>query len=59
MTRFAIGKKEPLRSEVEAFISGVNGDDSRLVSGVDGQAALSLALTMIDASQGHNVKEIE
>jgi len=58
MTRFAIKKKEPLRSEVEAFISAVCGDTSSAVKGSDGVAALSLALNMIEATQTHQVKEI-
>jgi predicted dehydrogenase len=58
MTRFAIKKKEPLRSEVEAFISAVSGDTSSAVKGSDGMAALSLALSMIEATQTHQVKEI-
>ncbi len=59
MTRFAIHKKEPLRSEVEAFIGAVGGDASRVVKGSDGMAALSLALSMIEAAKTHQVKEIK
>lgn len=59
MTRFAIRKKEPLRAEVEAFISGVRGDASRTVKGSDGMAALALALSMIESTKSHQVKEIK
>ncbi len=58
MTRFAIKKKEPLRSEVEAFVAAVGGDTSRVVKGSDGMAALGLALSMIESTQTHQVKEI-
>jgi predicted dehydrogenase len=57
MTRFAIQKKEPLKAEVEAFIAAVRGDKSQIVRGSDGMAALSLALSMIEAAQTHQVIE--
>lgn len=59
MTRFAIKKKEPLRAEVEAFISAVRGDASHAVKGSDGMAALALALSMIESTKSHQVKEIK
>ncbi|MGD8815032.1 MAG: Gfo/Idh/MocA family oxidoreductase [Anaerolineales bacterium] len=59
MTRFAVQKKEPLRAEVEAFIAAIDGDISRAVQGSDGMAALKLALSMIEAAQTHQVKEIK
>ncbi|HEY69436.1 MAG TPA: Gfo/Idh/MocA family oxidoreductase [Anaerolineae bacterium] len=58
MTRFAIKKKEPLRAEVEAFIAALDGDASQVVKGSDGMAALSLALSMIESTKTHRVKEI-
>lgn len=58
MTRFAIKKKEPLRAELEAFIAAVQGDNSHVVNGCDGEIALALALAMIESAQSHQVKEL-
>jgi UDP-N-acetylglucosamine 3-dehydrogenase len=58
MTRFALSKKEPLRAEQEAFLAAVRGDRSRVVDGADAQAALALALAMIESSQAHQVMQV-
>jgi predicted dehydrogenase len=58
MTRFAIAKKEPLRAEQEAFLAGVRGDCSRIVDAPDAQAALCLALAMIESGQTHQALEV-
>lgn len=59
MTRYALHKKEPLHAEQEAFIAATRGDRSQAVHGLDGQAALVLALAMIESTQTHQVKEIK
>ena len=58
MTRFVVKKKEPLRAELEAFVASMQGDNSRMVNGHDGQVALELALAMIQSAQSHQVKEV-
>lgn len=55
MIRYAIKKKEPLRAEQESFIARVQGSESSVVDGRDGEAALALALAMIQSSQIHQV----
>jgi predicted dehydrogenase len=51
MTRFAIAKKEPLRAELEAFISTIKGEANNIVSGEDGLCALRLGLASLQSSQ--------
>ena len=51
MIRYVIPKKEPLRSELEAFISAVKGDAPVPVTGEDGLKALSLALAVVKSGQ--------
>jgi len=51
MTRYAVNKKEPLRSELESFIATVNGKDVMHVSGEDGKRALEMAQAMIRSGQ--------
>jgi UDP-N-acetylglucosamine 3-dehydrogenase len=50
VTQYAIKKKEPLRSELEAFISCVQGRDHRIVKGVDALEALQVAMALIESS---------
>jgi UDP-N-acetylglucosamine 3-dehydrogenase len=49
MTRYAIVKKEPLRAELEGFLTCVRGQGGvgDIVSGDDGLAALQLALAVL------------
>jgi predicted dehydrogenase len=58
MTRFAILKREPLRAELEAFISSVDGDCRKLVDASDGLAALRLALALVESAQAKQVVDI-
>jgi len=53
MTRFPIGKKEPLRAELDAFLAAVNGENSDIVSGEDGLIALGLALALVKSGKEH------
>ena len=50
MVQFAIKKKEPLRAELEAFISHIQDGNSRIVNGHDARAALRLAMALVESS---------
>lgn len=51
MIRYAIAKVEPLRAELQAFLRAAAGeDDSEVVTGSDGVAALDLAMALIHSS---------
>jgi predicted dehydrogenase len=58
MTRFAIVKKEPLRTELEAFVASVEGDRRTLVDARDGLAALEIALTLVESAEAKQVLEM-
>jgi UDP-N-acetylglucosamine 3-dehydrogenase len=58
MTRFALNKVEPLRAELEAFLDAVEGQPGGVVSGVDGIAALELALALIESGDTHEPVEL-
>ncbi len=47
MIRHVVNKKEPLRAELEAFVSAVRGSAAIAVSGADGLRALQLAQALI------------
>lgn len=47
MIRHVINKVEPLRAEFDAFVAAIRGDRSRIVTGEDGLAALTLAHAML------------
>jgi len=49
MVQYAIQKREPLRSELEAFLRAVAGDASSIVTGEDGRKALRLALALVES----------
>jgi predicted dehydrogenase len=49
MVQYAIQKREPLRSELEAFLRAVAGDASGIVTGEDGRKALRLALALVES----------
>ena len=49
MVKYAISKREPLHSELEAFMKAVAGDPAGIVSGEDGTEALRLALAMVES----------
>lgn len=57
MIKFALSKKEPLRAELEAFISRVQGNNSHYVNGCDAMTALSLAKSLIESARSNQVKE--
>lgn len=58
MVQYAIQKREPLRSELEAFLRAVAGDASGIVSGEDGRKALRLALALVESGASGTVINI-
>jgi predicted dehydrogenase len=58
MTRFAIQRYEPLKAELQAFLTAIRHDTSVPVSGQDGLSALNLALCMVESGRTHQVIEI-
>jgi predicted dehydrogenase len=57
--QFAIHKKEPLRGELEAFIACVQGNRAQQVNGKDAQAALRLAMGLIESATTGQVKNLD
>jgi predicted dehydrogenase len=55
MTRYAINKQEPLRSELQAFVTAVEQGDPAPVSGRDGLRAIELAQALVRSGQEHQV----
>lgn len=51
MIRHAIRKKEPLRAELEAFLSAVRGEGPVVITGADGLRALELAEALLTSAQ--------
>lgn len=59
MIQYAIQKKEPLRAELEAFISYVQEKDLHHLNGRDALIALTLAKTLVDSAWSCQVKEVD
>jgi UDP-N-acetylglucosamine 3-dehydrogenase len=57
MVRHIIAKKEPLRSEQEAFLDAVENDAPVAVTGEDGLRALELAKTIVESGTEHRIIE--
>src|SRR5438477_263932 len=57
--QYAIQKREPLRSELETFVSAVRGEAAQVVSGADGREALRMALALIESADGGSVVMVE
>ena len=53
--RFFIDKKEPLRSEQEAFLSAIRNNTSVAVTGEDGLRSLELAQAMVISGNEHRI----
>jgi len=51
--KLEVQEVEPLRAEIEAFISAVMGNRPSPVSGADGRRALGLALRVLDHIEAH------
>ncbi len=56
--QYAIRKREPLRSELEAFIARVQGQTVPIVDGHAAKAALSLAMALAESAWKGGVKEV-
>jgi predicted dehydrogenase len=56
--QYAIQKREPLRSELDAFMRAVAGDPSGIVTGADGRKALLLALALVESGKEGRVVTI-
>jgi UDP-N-acetylglucosamine 3-dehydrogenase len=59
MVRYPIQKREPLRSEVEAFLKAAEGEPSGIVTGEDGREALRLALALVKSGEEGRVITLE
>jgi UDP-N-acetylglucosamine 3-dehydrogenase len=55
---YAVQKREPLRVELESFLSAARGDASDIVEGKDGKEALRLALALIESGQRGQAVEL-
>jgi UDP-N-acetylglucosamine 3-dehydrogenase len=55
MVKYVIHKREPLQSELEAFMKAVAGEAAGIVSGEDGTEALRLALAMVESGDDGRV----
>lgn len=58
MTRFAIPRYEPLKAELQAFLTAVKDDTIMPVSGEDGLIALKLSLALAQSGKEHRVIEV-
>lgn len=58
MTRYPIKRYEPLKAELDAFLTAVLEDSRVPVSGEDGLAALRLALALVESGRTHQVVEV-
>jgi UDP-N-acetylglucosamine 3-dehydrogenase len=55
MVRLKIGKQEPLRVEIEAFVQAVLEDEEPAVRGEDGLTALALAQRLVQSGRENRV----
>ena len=58
MTRFAIPRFEPLKAELQSFLSAVRDGRNVPVSGEDGLAALKISLALVESGKNHQVVEL-
>lgn len=58
MVQYAIQKKEPLRAELETFISKVQGKGAQIVNGYDAKATLTVAMALVESALSGGVKEV-
>jgi len=58
MTRFAVQRYEPLKAELQAFVSALESGAPIPISGEDGLAALRLALALVESGRSHQVIEV-
>lgn len=55
MIRYVVAKREPLRAELEAFLSAVRGEVAVAVTGQDGVNALTLAQAVVSSGREQRV----
>ncbi len=53
MVRLRMNRREPLRAELEAFVSAARGEGGTVVSGQDGLVVLALAQALVRSGQEH------
>lgn len=58
MTRFAIQRYEPLKAELQAFLTALQTGTPVPVTGEDGLVALRLALALVESGRTHKVVEV-
>jgi predicted dehydrogenase len=58
MVRYPLRRYEPLKAELEAFVTAVLNDEEVPVTGEDGIAALRLALALVESGQKHQIVEL-
>jgi UDP-N-acetylglucosamine 3-dehydrogenase len=58
MIRHMVAKKEPLRAELEAFVTAVRGEGPIPVTGADGLQALRLAQAVVQSGLEHRAIEV-
>lgn len=58
MIRFPLQRYEPLKAQLEAFVTSILNDTPVPVSGEDGLAALRLSLALIESGVKHQVVEV-
>jgi UDP-N-acetylglucosamine 3-dehydrogenase len=59
LTRIPVQPYEPLKAELQAFLQAVQTGGPAPVSGLDGLAALRLALALVESGQVHRSIEVE
>jgi UDP-N-acetylglucosamine 3-dehydrogenase len=59
MIRHVVAKKEPLRTELEAFLAAVRGEEVAIVNGEDGLRALRQAQAIVQSGLAHRPIELE
>jgi len=55
MVRLRLHRREPLRAELEAYVTAAQGEQGAIVSGEDGLTVLELAQALIEASKMQRV----
>jgi predicted dehydrogenase len=58
MVRYPLQRYEPLKAELEAFVTAVLENEPVPVSGEDGLQALRLALALVESGETHQIVEI-